>query len=207
MNATPLPELPASPIWRVLVFESPILGPVLCAIVALLLFLILRNAGKPKPAFMSAAMLLAAAIGVGVTSSTVETQREIAIRLTNELIDRVFVGDVNAVDSLVADGLVVSASGSTIGRDYKPWMLNAVSVVPDWLESGSFTIEDAGIDNASTTRVLARVSIEPNYTAGSSVWMFTWRQESSGDWKLYGFEALRWGLRDADASALRRGRP
>lgn len=199
--------MPGPSIVELVVFESSFLGPVLGVLGAFGALLVLRGAGKAKLGFVLGIVLIALGAAAGLASRVVETQREVGVRLSGELVDRVFVGDSVGSEGMIADSVLVSASGQPIGSEGKRWMLNAITMVPDWMTSGSYSVEGSAVDNETTTRVLMRVRTEPNVTFGPSAWMFTWRVESDGAWRLYGLEALRFGLRDADARLLGRGRP
>lgn len=207
MQTTPLPTIPSGPLIERLVFQSAVLGPVLGGTLAVCAFVVLRRSEKRLLVITVVLVCLAAGAGLGIASRAVETQRELGVRLTDTFISQALTGNRSALDPLVAASVSISATGERVSNTSKEWLLNSIQMIPDWLQSGSHSIEDSGVDNETTTRTLARVRIEPNWTLGPSLWMFTWRLESDGQWRLYGIEALRFGLRDADAGSLRRGRP
>ena len=191
-----VPALPEPSAFQKFVFEQPLLPAIALALLGVVLFVGLRNAGKTKAALGACLGLLVVAGGLVATGTLVETERERLLAQQDALVRAVADADLDALESLLADDVRLRArrlSAITNGMG-KPAFLTCLRTTT----GGAYRVRDYGIierqgvldgPNAARTQVYLRVDSES--AGGTFTWFrLAWRRNPDGAWRVIEIEPL-----------------
>ena len=191
----PIPPLPEPPALQRFLLEQPAIPAAALVVLAILLFLGLRNAGKPKQALIgTAAALLTAAI-VFATGTLIDTRRERLIVAQDELIRAVAEADMPTLESLLSsDARIRAVSLPTLGGGLeRPGILNAV----ERTTGGNYPVTDYGtierqgvIDGPNTARTQVYLKVESTLGSLWTWFRITWRLDDNDAWHAVEIEPL-----------------
>jgi hypothetical protein len=201
LTDSPVPRLPDPPALAHYFLESPWFAVVGLVLGGALALIVLNRQGR---AGLGAGMMLAGfalAAMVAVVALLVETQRELLIRQTRELVARTAAADTAALGPMLSDRVSFSSSlplGQALPVD-KESLLDSVRTnlgqsyrIAEHSTGG----EQATIDGANTARTQLRVWVELNRDQAitgapiGSWWRIDWRLEGD-QWRVSGLTLMQ----------------
>lgn len=186
-------NFPATPLLEAYLLQSPWL--LMAALVALGvgLLAVFNARGRAAWGLAAAGIALALAGAAFVVSELVETTSERLQAQTRTLIDAAARGDGEAVAGMLEAGAHVEAGAwsQAQGREAIRELVSTRVKAYD-LRSWSVSGLRGTIDGEAGGRTLVRVSVEPEATRlpYASWWMFTWRRDEQGAWKVRSIRLL-----------------
>lgn len=182
-SALPAIEPPSA--WSHAVFEEPMMAMIVVGLIGVVVVLIFRSRGQLQRGLIGLGVAGLAVGGLWMTSTMVQTDRELVSDRARALVVAVAVGDRMGMSGLMGDGVVVqSRFASAKGRDRV--IALAAARVPGLVESVSVSEIQADFPGPRVGRTMVKVRVDGSYVPSSSWWMIHWEW---GEWGERGDES------------------
>lgn len=190
------PPLPEPPLLEAWLFERPVTAAGALLGAGVVCFLVLRARGKSKGAVIGGGALIALAAAVALIGSVVETSRERVARLSAQVIARFQAADQAGLGVLLADDLVLDLGGGGVSAagdsSDKALVLEAARAMQGQAVIDTSRVREpvaADGPRAARSQVFVRTG-GGGFGPSLSWWMFSWRREPDGEWRVSLIELL-----------------
>ncbi len=181
-----LGAFPAPPLTDRLLFESPIVVPLLIFVGAIVIGYGLGRAAKGRQGWMVMGIGLALAVGVAVSARVVETDREAIRNGTRDFVDAMVEGDSARVERLLASRLALASDGNSVPLNARDYILGSMGMVSGEIQRYSVGIQGVGITapSAGKTQFVVRVLQSPRFGPGLATFVFDWQETPGIGWQI-----------------------
>ncbi|MFG0294232.1 MAG: hypothetical protein ACF8MJ_13915 [Phycisphaerales bacterium JB050] len=181
-----LGAFPAPPLSDRLLFESPIVVPLVVLMAAIGIGYGLGRAAKAREGWIVMGLGLAAAFGIAISARVVETDREAIRSGTRDFVDAMVEGDGSRVERLLASRLTLASDGSSVPLNAREYILDSMDMVSGAIQRYSVGIQGAGITapSAGKTQFVVRVLQSTEFGAGLATFVFDWQETPGIGWQI-----------------------
>lgn len=181
-----LGAFPAPPLSDRLLFESPIVVPLIVFMAAIGIGYGLGRAAKAREGWIVMGLGLAVSVGIAISARVVETDREAIRSGTREFVDAMVEGDGSRVERLLASRLTLASDGRSVPLNAREYILGSMGMVSGAIQRYSVGIQDVGITapSAGKTKFVVRVLQSTEFGAGLATFVFDWQETPGIGWQI-----------------------
>lgn len=196
-------DLPAESTLIVHTLESPRFVVAILILTAGFVWFGLRYR-SPRQALIATASLLAAAAGLVILASLVETTGERLTAETRSLVEAAVSGDAALFGARLDDALVLR-----VGREKTSWsksdLVDRVKALGEFVKSNNIReVRAVGTGDSTGEAVLAQTTTTHLGQPTPNEWRFRWRRDSSGTWRITELIWEQWGFNETPSADLLR---